>query len=155
MLRGKGAEIKYAYDSMYRLIKIDYPFSVDTEYTYGPANATDGTAGRIAQVKDETGHTEYEYGLLGETTRETRTITRLTPTLSNKDETRATGYKSNYLGQMEQITFDDGEVVTYTYNSGGQVQTVTGVKGGSLGLDDYQFPYVKDIGYDEFGQVAF
>ena len=31
VLRGRGAEIIYRYDSMHRLVKIDYPDSVDTE----------------------------------------------------------------------------------------------------------------------------
>jgi YD repeat-containing protein len=42
VLRGRGAEIKYIYDSLNRLVKIDYPASPDTTYEYGAPNATDG-----------------------------------------------------------------------------------------------------------------
>jgi hypothetical protein len=55
-------------------------------------------------------------------------------------------YRSNYLGQMESVTYDDGEAVQYKYNRGGQVKTVTGKKPGNA-----DFTYVSEIGYDEFG----
>jgi RHS repeat-associated protein len=52
-------------------------------------------------------------------------------------------------------TIEDRETVTYTYNRGGQVQTVTGYKPARPGENDCSFPYVRDIGYDEFGQRVF
>ena len=47
------------------------------------------------------------------------------------------------------MTYPDGEVLTYAYDSGGLVHAVTGVK---LGVTT---PYVQRLEYDEFGQRAF
>ena len=151
VLRGKGTEIRYHYDSMNRLIKTEYPSSIPTEYEYGKAGVTDGTGNRIKRVQDESGSTDYSYGLLGEIIKETRTIKRLDPTALTDKETRSIGYQSNYLGQLEKIIFDedDEEVVSYKYNRGGQVQKITGMK------RDFSFLYVNDIGYDEFGQRVY
>ncbi len=150
VLRLKGKAINYHYDKMYRLTKIEYPESTATEYTYGGPNATKGTANRIATLTDESGTITYAYGALGETVEEKRSITHLDPTRRGA-ETHTIWYTSNYLGQLEAVAFDDNETVTYTYNRGGQVTKVTGVKNG-LGGNFFEFPYVKDIGYDEFGQ---
>jgi RHS repeat-associated protein len=154
VLRGKGKDIRYIYDQLNRLVKIDYPDSEDTVYEYGAPGAADGTANRIKKLTDETGTTEYEYGALGETVEETRTIKILTPGQAT-EKTRAIGYTSNYLGQMEAIRYHDGsftETVRYGYNHGGQIKTVTGQKGNTPGGT---FAYVNDIGYDEFGQRVF
>ena len=63
--------------------------------------------------------------------------------------TATMGYQSNYLGQMESVTYPDGEVVAYGYDAGGQVCSVIG--------HHYTHDYllVTDIGYDEFGQRTY
>jgi len=55
-------------------------------------------------------------------------------------------YRSDYLGRMQEITYPDGEVVTYGYDYGGQITSVKGMRRGTA------FNYVKEIGYDEYGQ---
>jgi RHS repeat-associated protein len=154
VLRGKGSRINYVYDAMNRLIKIDYPQSTDTFYEYGTPHVSDGRANRIVKVTDETGYIEYKYGDLGETIEETRTITGVQRDVGQRsDISRTMQYTSNYLGQLETLVFDDGEVVSYSYNEGGQVRTVAGTKPSSGGSGN--FPYVNDIGYDEFGQRVY
>ncbi|MGI5096007.1 RHS repeat-associated core domain-containing protein, partial [Treponema denticola] len=74
VLRSKLASIKYEYDGLDRIIKIDYPFSEDVEYEYGAAG--EKGAGEVIRKKDETGETMYSYGLLNEVKVETRTIKR-------------------------------------------------------------------------------
>jgi RHS repeat-associated protein len=150
VLRAQGAEIRYEYDDMNRLVKIKYPKSKATEYEYGKDGAAEGRANRIAKLTDESGQTEYAYGALGETVREARGITRLDPSRGGARETRVMEYRSNYLGQMESVTYDDGEEVQYKYNRGGQVKMVTGKKPGNA-----DFTYVSEIGYDEFGQRVY
>lgn len=144
VLRAKGKFIQYEYDAMNRLTKIDYPVSDDTLYEYGPAGAKYNSAGRIVRMQDESGSIEYQYGKLGEIVREERTIKRLTPLADHV--TAVMEYTSDYLGRMQSITFDDGEVVTYGYDEGGQIKSVHGVRIG------HDFEYVNDIAYDEFGQ---
>ena len=124
-----------------------YPESTDIVQEYGASGADNNGAGKVVSRTDESGTITYEYGKLGEMTEESRSIVRE----GGYDAmTAVTGYESDYLGRMEHITYPDGEIVTYTYDTGGNVQTVTGTK---EGYDD--FYYVKDIGYDEYGQRVY
>ena len=74
VLRENNKQINYEYDGLNRLVKIDYPDTEDTVYTYGGANDTHGAAGKILSVTDASGTLEYEYGKLGEVIKETRTL---------------------------------------------------------------------------------
>ena len=145
VLRENNKQIVYEYDGLNRLIKIDYPDSEDTVYTYGSANSTHGAANRILSVTDASGTIEYEYGKLGEITRETRTLaTHLNG--SSPTETAVMEYRSDYLGRMQHIVYPDGEKVTYGYDRGGQVVSVRGEHYG------HEFNYVTNILYDEYRQ---
>ena len=73
-LKKNGKSIKYEYDGMNRLVKIDYPDSTDITYYYGESNAEDNGANRVVKVTDETGMKSVSYGLLGEVVEESRTI---------------------------------------------------------------------------------
>ena len=73
-LREKGASIKYSYDGMNRLTKIDYPYSTDVSYYYGEEGDENYGANRIIQITDESGMLSRCYGLLGEVVEESRTI---------------------------------------------------------------------------------
>ena len=53
------------------------------------------------------------------------------------------------FGRMKQLTYPDGEVLTYTYDAGGLLQKATGKK------DSKTFEYLKMLAYDEFGQRVF
>ncbi|MDR2478073.1 MAG: RHS repeat-associated core domain-containing protein, partial [Treponema sp.] len=150
-LARKGKRINYHYDGLNRLIKIEYPFSLATEYEYGAYSATprsDLAAGRVTKLTDESGTTVYQYGSLGQVTEETRTI-NLLPLSGGRSKIATMRYHSDYLGRMETIEYPDGEVVTYGYDYGGQITSVTGNRKGTI------FPYVKTIGYDEYGQRIF
>lgn len=116
-------------------------------YTYGSPGAPHNSAGRILSIQDESGRIEFEYGALGETTTERRTLNRLTPGAS--PETAVMRYTGDYLGRMQRIVYPDGETVTYGYDHGGQLNRVTGNRNGVT------FNYVNDIAYDEFGQRVF
>ena len=145
VLRENNKQIVYEYDGLNRLIKIDYPDTEDTVYTYGGANDTHGAAGKILSVTDASGTLEYEYGKLGETTKETRTLaTHLNG--ESQTETAVMEYRSDYLGRMQWIIYPDGEKVTYGYDKGGQVTSVSGEHYG------HSFEYVTNILYDQYGQ---
>ena len=145
VLREKNKQILYGYDGLNRLVRIDYPDTEDTVYTYGGANDTHGAAGKILSVTDASGTIEYEYGKLGETTKETRTLsTHLNG--NNPTETVVMEYRSDYLGRMQWIVYPDGEKIAYGYDRGGQVVSVTGTHYG------HEFNYVTNILYDEYGQ---
>ncbi|WP_255804679.1 RHS repeat-associated core domain-containing protein [Treponema putidum] len=145
VLRSKLASIKYEYDGLDRIIKIDYPFSEDVEYEYGAAG--EKGAGEVIRKKDETGETKYEYGLLNEVKVETRTIKRGRE--FQKPVTAVFNYEADYLGRMQSISYPDGEVLTYSYDKGGQLKGVIGKKG----IETYR--YVDNILYDEHGQRVY
>lgn len=102
VLKDQGKEIFYEYDGLNRLVKIDYPYTEDTEYTYGGANDLKGAAGKILNVTDASCTLEYEYGKLGEVTKETRTLKKRSQ--GNNEEVRAImEYRSDYIGRMQYI----------------------------------------------------
>ena len=145
VLRENNKQIVYEYDGLNRLIRIDYPDTEDTLYTYGGPNDSHGAAGKILKSEDASGTIEYEYGKLGEVIKETRTLsTHLNS--SRQKETAVMEYRSDYLGRMQWIIYPDGEKVSYGYDNGGQVVSVTGTHYG------HEFNYVTNILYDEYGQ---
>ena len=149
LLRSKLSEIQYVYDGFDRLIKIDYPFSTDVEYTYGQAGQAG--AGEIIRKKDEAGEIRYEYGKLSEVIKETRTIKRYEAL--SEPETATFTYRSDYLGRMQTMKYPDGETITYTYDKGGQLKGVSGVKNTTKGTENYS--YIDTIIYDEHGQRVY
>ena len=145
VLRENNKQIVYEYDGLNRLIRIDYPDTKDTLYTYGGPNDSHGAAGKILKSEDASGTIEYEYGKLGEVIKETRTLSTHLNSRRQK-ETAVMEYRSDYLGRMQWIIYPDGEKVSYGYDNGGQVVSVTGTHYG------HEFNYVTNILYDEYGQ---
>ena len=83
-------------------------------------------------MKDQSGTTERRYGKLGETVKETKTI----PSIANGEtksalETYTTHYTYDTFGRLQRMVYPDGEVLTYSYDSGGMVRAASGVKGGT------------------------
>jgi RHS repeat-associated protein len=149
-LRHSGKSIDYYYDEFERLVTIDYPSKQsfeDTVYHYGDPGAPNNTAGRLASITYYAGSTSYEYGALGETTSMTRSIKR--QHAAGEIKTATIGFEYDYLGRMETIDFPDEEVLTYQYDTGGQVKSVSGTRG------TLTTPYVREIGYDEYGQKIY
>ena len=141
----KKMDFAVKYDGLNRLIKIDYPDTEDTVYTYGSANDTKGAAGKILKVEDASGTLEYEYGKLGEIIKERRLLKTHLNAKRDKEMSEME-YRSDYLGRMQSIVYPDGEKVVYGYDRGGQVVSVTGEHYGTV------FKYVTNILYDQYGQ---
>jgi len=131
-----------------RLIEVQYPDSPHVLYQYGaPTEAGDAKgnlAGRIKQVIDESGTELMYYGRLGETTKELRQINaRNNPVNRILFET---DYIFDSFGRMLSMTYPDGEVLSYVYNTGGLLKQAYGMKRAN------RYDYVKTLLYDEFGQ---
>jgi len=97
-LKEHNKQITYAYDYD-RLKSITYPDNPQNNvtYTYGAPGAANNTAGRIVTVTDGSGSLTKEYGMLGETTKETRTVnTNPTPA------TYTTQYEWDSFGRMQR-----------------------------------------------------
>src|SRR5262249_14979269 len=65
------------------------------------------------------------------------------------EEIWTTKYLFDSFGRVQEMTYPDTEVVTYSYDSGGSVRAVTGVKLGDT------FNYVKRLEYDKFEKRVF
>lgn len=150
-LREQNKKITYSYDFV-RLEKITYPIHSKNNitYTYGKPGAPDNAAGRITTINDGAGTQWFAYGRLGETVRESRSFgdlddfTVLVSLSSNTVYT--TSYTYDTFGRLQELTYPDGEKLTYAYDSGGQVRAATGVKGGTT------YDYVTSLEYDKFDQ---
>jgi RHS repeat-associated protein len=144
-LRAGNKSIEYDYD-FDRLAGIRYPtFTANNiTYTYGGPGAPDNSANRIASVRDAAGTITRAYGPLGELTRETRTVTAI----NGPARTYTTGYRYDTFNRMLELTFPDNELLTYEYDSGGQVNRATGRKGA------FDYTYLARLDYDKFGQRA-
>lgn len=142
-LAAAGLSIQYVYD-FNRISAIHYPlFTADNvSYTYGAPGAPNNTAGRVSAVQDSAGSVTRAYGPLGEVVSETRSV----PVQGNKTASFTTQYTFDTWNRVLKLTYPDGEVLSYGYDSGGQVNSATGVKG------SFTYPYLTRLDYDKFGQ---
>ena len=147
-LRATGKAITYDY-RFTRLQAIHYPDlpGNDVTYSYGDPGAGDNRAGRISAVRDQSGTEERFYGKLGETVKEIKTVASDTQGNSpSSPETYTTKYLYDSLNRLQSLTYPDGEVLTYGYDSGGAPNRVSGKKG------ENTYAYLKQLEYDTFGQ---
>jgi len=102
--------------------------------------------GRIIHITDRAGTEDRLYGPLGEIVQETRTI----PIQGNQVLTYVTQYQYDTRNRLQQMVYPDipsGLVLTYTYDSGGLVNGVSGIDH-TAGTTNY----AQRIDYDKFGQ---
>lgn len=141
-----GQFIEYGYD-FERLKTISYPEYPDNnvEYFYGPAGAPHNRAGRVMIQQDATGAQEFFYGPLGEVVKNIRTV--VVPL--HGDHTFVTEWTYDTWNRVQEMVYPDGEVLTYTYNAGGLLNTMFGEK------DSTVYNYVDQLGYDKFEDRVF
>ncbi|MBP4140409.1 hypothetical protein J3S90_01165 [Flavobacterium sp. P4023] len=138
-----GGAIQYEYDYN-RLESIKYPKNPqnNVQYNYGKANGTASRRGRLWFVQDASGGQEFFYGKLGEVEKEIRTL-RITPT---DVQTYISQFEYDTWNRIQKMTYPDGEVVDYTYNRAGNLQSMQGKK------ESHTYDYIKQLAYDEFEQ---
>ncbi len=107
-------------------------------FTYDTGPPEENGKGRRTAMADFAGSETYRYDALGRPARVTRTTNDPSPVQYTTDTTY-TG-----LGALGTMTYPDGEVVTYNYDAGGHVFSVTGSIGGT---------YVSSITYEATGQL--
>ena len=146
-LRAENKQIAFDFDFT-RLVAITYPKFPDNNvtYTYGAPGAADNRAGRVTVVTDESGSEQRFYGKLGEVTREIKAIDSDT---GPDPEVYSTLYTYDTFGRLQSLVYPDNEILTYRYDSGGQIRAASGVKG------SHTYPYVNRMEYDKFEQRAF
>lgn len=137
-----GKFINYKYDHE-RLIEVTYSDNPQNRIQYVYGNENDGNRnGRLYFKEDATGAEEYSYDKVGNIVQIIKTI--VAP--FDKDYTFETKFKYDSWNRIRNITYPDGDLVEYKYNSAGLLDQITSDKGKD---------YVKNIGYDEFEQKVF
>jgi RHS repeat-associated protein len=138
-----GGAIEYVYNYN-RLESIKYPKNPqnNVQYNYGKSDGTASRRGRLWFVQDASGGQEFFYGKLGEVEKEIRTL-RITPT---DIQTYISQYEYDTWNRIQKMTYPDGEVVEYTYNRAGNLQSMQGKK------ESHTYDYIKQLSYDEFEQ---
>jgi RHS repeat-associated protein len=154
-LRKTNQLVKYTYETN-RLKTVVYPTTSElVTYTYGAAaqaGAANGNiASRIANVSDESGTETRQYDALGNVSQMKKTPATQLPSIPGV--TYEMDYVYDSFGRVLNMTYPDKEVVTYGYDSGGQVASVTGAR-----KNGTQTTYVSNVTYNELEQrdrVAF
>ena len=108
------------------------------------------TAGRITKITSQMGTEERQYGKLGETVYEKKTVTTFT------NATHPSVYETRFFfetfGRLLRITYPDGEIVTNTYDSGGNLTNASGVKAVAASGQNHRYQYLQNLLYDKFEQ---
>ena len=145
-LAKEGLAILYSYD-FERLTEITYPQNIENnvKYTYGEPGASDNRAGRIVLQEDASGAQEFFYGPLGEVVKNIRTV--VIP--QHDEQTFVTEWEYDTWNRLLSMTYADGEKVTYAYNQGGLLRSMSGKK------KNASYAYVDQLGYDKFEQRVF
>ena len=144
---GDTTRIKYTYDFNH-LIRIDYPKSFQNQVIFHYGTAADTLHRRVGRMylqEDASGGEEYFFDNLGEIKKTIRTI------LVNKSTQLTWVWEATHdsWNRVLQMIYPDGEVVNYGYNRAGQVNRLSGQKGGK------SYVYLEQMGYDEFDQRVF
>ena len=142
-VNGNGDSVIYAYH--YNLLtSVSYPRypANNVRYWYGAPGAPDNCVGKVALMADGSGLHAFKYGKLGEVIENIRTFV-----LPNESHPYTFKMKFCYdsWNRIQSMTYPDGEVVTYTYDRGGMLQSVQGRKGMN------HLTYVENTTYNAYG----
>jgi YD repeat-containing protein len=117
---GRGIVTNRTYDAAGRLLTETYPAATteNVTYTYDNVTTPAGNKGRgkLTKITDQSGSTAYVYNALGQIMTDTRVIAA---------RTYVTSYTYNAAGNVTQITYPSGRIVSITRNTLGQVTGVT------------------------------
>ncbi len=142
-----NGKIQYTYDYE-RLSEIVYPKNIYNRvtYTYGDTSETKyNRAGRLKLVEDGSGGEAYYYGKLGEVTKTVKSV------ILSETDIRTYIWEADYdsWGRINTMTYPDGEVVSYTYDKGGNLSSITTDKKG-----DKQ-TLIAEQCYDKYGNLTY
>ena len=118
----RGVITIYAFDALNRLKMVTYPDQTkNITYSYDNWQFCNTCNGRLAALKDSSGHAVYIYDALGRMNMRYNNVT-----LPGLAAARlVTDFDFNKAGRLEQITFPNGPAVNYGFDAAGQVDTVT------------------------------
>ncbi|WP_165419249.1 RHS repeat protein, partial [Corallincola spongiicola] len=127
----------YRYDALNRLTAIDYTDDgLDVTLTYDEGAYGKG---RLTTLTDGSGSTRYRYTALGQVAEQTTTIGQHSYTLT---------YRYRPGGALAEVTYPSGRVLTYQYNTHGQLSGI------SQQHREQTKALVTDIIYQPFGPLS-
>jgi len=133
--------INYVYD--FNRLKTVQSSEYQTAIVYKYNSKT----GKLDTIIDQSGMQTFQYGSMGEVTKQTRIYAL---PFMEQNIAISTEFEYDSWGRTLNMTYPDGEKLTYNYDYGGQLKSMRGVK------DTTQiYHYVNDIQYDKFGAKTF
>lgn len=141
-----GNGIKYTYDRE-RLTRITYPVNTQNNVTitYGAAGAAGNGAGRVIKQVDGTGFQEFSYNDMGALIKNRRYVV----STDTVPLTFITEWTYDSWNRFTRMIYPDMEQLTYNYNAGGMLQSMSGVK------NAITYNYLVKKSYDKFEQRVF
>ncbi len=140
--------INYAYNYN-RLSSVTFPPIAGSSnisnvcYLYGAPGSGNNT-GRLVELSDATGTRTFDYGMMGEVVAESRVLVAPTPLLPTRSFTTLFAYDS--WSRLLSQQYPDGEIVSFMYDKGGNLNKITGTLFGS------PYDYLARVDYDHFEQ---
>lgn len=136
----RGITATYSYDALNRVVAVDYPGTdEDIAYTHDSGTGCTYGLGRLCQVTDASGSTQYAYDAFGNIT--THTHTELSATY-------ITRYSYDAGNRVTSITYPNSRVVSYGRDALGRIATAT------MALNGVNTTLVTAAGYRPDGLVA-
>ena len=110
----RGIEAVYTYDALNRRTRVG-PAGTEQAITYAYDSCAHGT-GRLCQIQDASGTTQYAYDAFGDIVEQNRTMQGVTYT---------TQYTYDAANRVTSITYPDGRVIGYVRDAIGRIESVT------------------------------
>ncbi|MEP0068937.1 RHS repeat-associated core domain-containing protein [Pyruvatibacter sp.] len=117
MTDARGIVTNFTYDEAGRVLTKTFPANTgeNVTYTYDSVAGGNFGKGRLTQLSDESGTTDFVYDARGNVLSETRTI---------QTQSYVTTYTYDLTDQIASVTYPSGRIVTYTRNGTGRVSDV-------------------------------
>ena len=118
---------------------------VSRQYSKYPLNGvgyTYNAAGQVSAIQDGSGIQYFSYDALGNVSKNVRTFA---VPYSGHTYTFTMEYEYDSWGRMLAMTYPDGERVSYSYDHGGNLFSMSGVK------NSVPYRYVNSVIYDRYG----
>ena len=111
----RGEVTNYTYDALNRLLTVTYATSVGENVAYTYDQGSQGI-GRLTQIQDESGQTNYSYNALGNLINKTTQLDGVSYT---------TSYDYDLAGNLTQITYPSGRLLNFGLDALGRIDTIT------------------------------
>ena len=140
---GEQMDYRYNYNQLIAVICSQYPANnVHYEYgTYNSTNLANNSVGKVTKQEDASGWQTFKYGKLGEVIENIRTFAL---PYDAQTYTFKMNFEYDSWNRIMGMTYPDGEVVSYGYNRGGMLKSISGTK------MNHSYPYIDSIHYNEF-----